>query len=388
MQNIKKYKVAFVGWNPFQFLHIKALALAIPNAVFILEKRKNNNVKFFSKDILDNQDIPVWIYKQKNMLKLDALFDIVITQSMFENIHKFEHAKIVMLQYGYGKEVHNYGTWRALSSLCLVYGAYAAKKIEPFCPVEITGNPRYEKWHDKKFHVEAKKAYGLSLDRNMKTILYMPTWGDISSYDTYIDSILELSISYNIMIKLHHNSDLLEYKKRKEGTNITFFGANDENLSLLALCDIVVCDYGGAMFDALYCQKSIVLLDIPEEKLLKSRKVDKYSFDFVKRDKIGIRISSPSRLAESIDEVLRQPSKTKESLDNLKEEFFLNSKNTIQNVITALEKLMDNVYIKNQRHEYIQQTVVELQNKKCFLGSIKKEIFAIYYYMKSRIIQR
>ena len=59
MQNIKKYKVAFVGWNPFQFLHIKALALAIPNAVFILEKRKNNNVKFFSKDILDNQDIPV-----------------------------------------------------------------------------------------------------------------------------------------------------------------------------------------------------------------------------------------------------------------------------------------------------------------------------------------
>ena len=108
----------------------------------------------------------------------------------------------------------------------------------------------------------------------------------------------------------------------------------------------------------------------------------------MKRDKIGIRISSPSRLAESIDEVLRQPSKTKESLDNLKEEFFLNSKNTIQNVITALEKLMDNEYIKNQRHEYIQQTVVELQNKKCFLGSIKKEIFAIYYYMKSRIIQR
>ena len=39
--------VGFVGWNPFQFLHVKELAKAIPGAVFIIEKRKNY-IKDFS----------------------------------------------------------------------------------------------------------------------------------------------------------------------------------------------------------------------------------------------------------------------------------------------------------------------------------------------------
>lgn len=32
--------VGFVGWNPFQFLHVKELAKAIPGSVFIIEKGK------------------------------------------------------------------------------------------------------------------------------------------------------------------------------------------------------------------------------------------------------------------------------------------------------------------------------------------------------------
>ena len=166
MSNIKNYKIAFIGWNPFQFIHIKKLASSLPNAVFILEKRKNNNLKSFSKEILNNNEVPVLIYKQKNMLQLDDLFDIIITQSMFEDIYKFTKAKIVMLQYGYGKEVHNYGTWRALASLCLVYGEYASKKISHFCPVAITGNPRYDVWHNEEFHINAKQKYSHFIDIN------------------------------------------------------------------------------------------------------------------------------------------------------------------------------------------------------------------------------
>ncbi len=31
-------KVAFIGWNPFQFLHVKDLASSIHRAIFIIEK--------------------------------------------------------------------------------------------------------------------------------------------------------------------------------------------------------------------------------------------------------------------------------------------------------------------------------------------------------------
>ncbi len=37
---ITDYKIAFIGWNPFQFIQIRDLASALPGSVFVIEKKK------------------------------------------------------------------------------------------------------------------------------------------------------------------------------------------------------------------------------------------------------------------------------------------------------------------------------------------------------------
>ena len=384
-QSLKNYTIAFVGWNPFQFLHIKHLAQQLPNTVFVLEQRSNNNVKFFSHEILYNNEIPIIIIPQNMMHTIDGTYDIIITQTLFTDIHTITRSKLVMLQYGYAKEPHNYGTWRALASLCLTYGQYASQKIAPYCPIAVTGNPRFALWHDQQFHIKAKNSYTKQIDPNKKTILYMPTWGDLSSFDLYIEAILSLSDIYNILIKLHHNTDFLETKRVStlNKKNIHFLGANDDSLELISVCDLVISDYSGAIFDALYCDKAIVLLDLPDAILHKSRKIDKYSLEFTQRDTIGIRVSSPRQLYHTVNAALNNTSDIIQKASILKQQLFIPGNCATELTVTALEKLMDNGYPRTQSQEYIRETVIACYGDKCFSDKIRLMIINSYKYIAS-----
>lgn len=50
----------------------------------------------------------------------------------------------------------------------------------------------------------------------LKRILYVPTWGDLSSIDYYLDEVIALSRNYTVMLKLHHNTDFLEGERKKK----------------------------------------------------------------------------------------------------------------------------------------------------------------------------
>ncbi|HBD1449606.1 TPA: CDP-glycerol--glycerophosphate glycerophosphotransferase, partial [Escherichia coli] len=144
-----------------------------------------NYIKDFSCNLLHNTDVPVIVWDRSKMAELDGLFDIIICQTIFFRMETFVKTKIVMIQYGYAKEPHNYGAWRSLGDLCLTYGDYARKKISHFCPSVSIGNPRYDKWHK----VINNKDVQVPENNNvtLKKILYVPTWGDLSSIDYYLD---------------------------------------------------------------------------------------------------------------------------------------------------------------------------------------------------------
>ena len=370
---IDNYKIAFVGWNPFQLLHVKNLLLSMPNSVFIIEKRRDSNVQFFSDNLLDDIKSQIVILEQKNMISLDEGYDIIITQTLFRDIHKIKKAKIVMLQYGYAKEPHNYGTWRAFASLCLTYGEYASQKIAPLSPTVATGNPRYDLWHDSSFQQKAKERYQNYINPNKKTILYMPTWGELSSFDLYIDAIVALGDSYNILIKLHHNTDYLELSKvsKIKSKNLNYFGANDDSLELISLANIVISDYSGAIFDAIYCRKSVVLLDLPKERLLKSKKIDAYSLEFTNRDSLGVRVASANELASTVKNL-----KAKESV--LTNRLFVQTDNAVENIHTALIDLMEGRYQRSQTQQYIYQSMVELHSKKSLRERFRRVAIDVY----------
>ncbi|MDN5619371.1 MAG: CDP-glycerol glycerophosphotransferase family protein [Psychrobacter sp.] len=370
---MNKYKIAFIGWNPFQFIHIKLLASKIPGSVFILEKRRDH-LNDFTKEILTNQEVPVVVWETGKIKELDGVFDVIVCQTMFLHLPLFEKTKIVMLQYGYAKEPHNYGTWRALADLCLVYGSYPEKKLSTYAPSEAVGNPRLQLWYDEDFHLIAKNKYIHSIDDGLLTVLYMPTWGELSSIDEYIGAVLGLSERYNVLVKLHHNTDLLEDGRLEkiETDRIHFFGSNDDALELLSISDIVISDYSGAIFDAIHCEKPVVLLDKNENEILEEAKIDTHSLEFNRRDELGYRVARPSDLIDGIKHIEENYDYIVGEKKAIKSELYEYSENSVEKCIEAINSLISGDIVRNQMQSYIHDSVKELYQLKRQYNILKK----------------
>jgi hypothetical protein len=292
--------IAFIGWNPFQIRHILDVAQRLENSCILIEKRADHIFKF-EEELLTSSGVPVVMVSRKRIKQLDGLFDVIVCQTPFSQMESITKSRIAMIQYGYAKAGHNYGDWRASASLCMVYGEYAARQIRPMCPVLVTGNPAFDKWHDPAFHDAAKMRYGPSLDPSRKTILYAPTWGDLSTCELYLDEVVSLTDEYNVILKLHHNTDLLEKDKRgrmKASAPISF-GANASLLELMAVSDVVLSDYSGAIFDALYCKRPVILLQDQTEKRV-GEKLNLESLEYAARHQIGPVLEKPGTLRQTI----------------------------------------------------------------------------------------
>ncbi|EMO0768512.1 CDP-glycerol glycerophosphotransferase family protein [Escherichia coli] len=353
-------RVGFIGWNPFQFLHIKDLAQRIPGAVFIIEKRKNH-INNFTKELLYNHNIPIIVWDRAKMAELDGLFDIIICQTLFFRIETFVKTKIIMMQYGYAKEPHNYGAWRSLADLCLTYGNYASKKICHFCPTVTIGNPRYDKWHNSINGTSPITKDNIQRDTKSQKILYIPTWGDLSSIDEYTDEIIELSKKYTVMLKLHHNTDLLEQeRKNKIKGHIFLYGANDDILELINESDIIISDYSGAIFDAVYFKKPIILLNNKNHHNNDSIKIDSFSIEFTHRSQLGYEVHNPEELHNAIENVLNNREYYSSIHHSLREELFHDNGDSISLAIKEILALHSGHYMLNQQHLYIRECYKEL----------------------------
>ncbi len=128
--------------------------------------------------------------------------------------------------------------------------------------------------------------------------------GDLSSIDNYLNDIIALSENYVVMLKLHHNTDCLEsYIKRKIDNRIYCYGANDDILDLINESDIVISDYSGAIFDAVYFKKPIILLN-KEVHYDNNGKIDSFSIEYARRSELGYEVNNPEELFYAVQYVL------------------------------------------------------------------------------------
>lgn len=362
-----------MGWNPFQLLHVRSLIEALPGACFILEKRKDYASQF-DADLLADPDVPVLIWPQSKMRQLDGMFDIIVCQTPFTGIQHFQNTKIAMIQYGYAKEPHNYGAWRSLADLNLVYGRFAADKIKHFSPVEVIGNPRYDSWQDDGFQAAARKKFERIIDNNRRTVLYAPTWGYLSSVDEYLHVVYELSKKYNVLVKMHHNTELLEPSRRDrmDLARVSHFGANDSLLELLAVSDLLISDYSGAIFDSIFCRKPVVLLDIDIQQKV-GNKIDEYSLEYARRSELGCLVSKPSELFSAVSKTLNDSAIALTKVEELRAELFNDSPDATKRASDALTALASGAYIPNQIHSYIRNAMLELYSSKEELARAKRK---------------
>ncbi len=351
MATAAELRVAFIGWNPFQFLHYQPVAELIPGASYIIEERpRAKETHDFSP--LRRGTIPLISHTRKQMREIDGKYDVLVCQTPFTAIEAIKSSRVAMLQYGYAKEAHNFAPWRSLADLCLTYGSYASRKIEPYCPCAATGNPRYGGLDPADAKAAALARYGARLDPEKPTLLYAPTWGGLSSFDRYSAAIESMASDYNIILKIHHNSQLAgsEFAAAAKGRFGIVCDAWDDLMQLIALADVVLSDFSGAIFDAIQCRIPVVLLEPPEAEAAHLSTSDRRSLERSRRSELGRVAANPGALRETVRAAIAEPMTVA-----LREELFISGDNSARRAADALARLAIERPPTTQTQEYIRK---------------------------------
>lgn len=361
--------IGFVGWNPFQFLHFSRLIDEFPNAELVLEERRKAATSY-DLDQLPCAQLPVVRLDRKGMHGLDGRFDILVCQTVFAGIEDIRSSKIAMLQYGYAKEAHNYGAWRAFGDLCLTFGPYASRKIEPFCHSVAVGNPRYEDWEDPSFRHRAGERHARGLDPDRKTILYAPTWGPLSSYDAFADAVASLTSEFNVILKIHHitQRDGAGVMDRIRHKFPRLAAADDDIVELLSVADVMISDYSGAIFDAVYCRTPLVLLDTPGAENQEESRSDPHSLERARRHDLGQVMASAADLTNAVRRALASGPVS----DALRDDLFVDSHGAARRAAEAIRDLAAGRYQQTQHQAYIRQ---ELRAHHCCKSELHARLF-------------
>lgn len=169
----------------------------------------------------------------------------------------------IRAMYGLEKTSWNHAWWNAFYHHILCYSHYSQQALNINGNATIVGNPRFDEWHRQQVDLSALAS--LKLDAKKPTLLYAPTFGDLSSIPAWAAPLSRLSREYNLIIKLHHGTQhrpeeaaMLAEVRRYFKTCVT---RHDMLLPLLHVADYVLTDNSGFIFDAVHAGKRTILLE-------------------------------------------------------------------------------------------------------------------------------
>jgi hypothetical protein len=153
---------------------------------------------------------------------------------------------------------------------------------------------RYDFLNTKKKKYKKKIISEFSLNKNKPILVWFPTHIDLNNVeDTNItfwyDKILLLKKNYNLIIRPHpktliRNSLLIDKLKRL--AFIIDTKIERPIFDLIKSADLVLADYGGIVFDAIYLKKKIILLNLPKNSIFVKKLKQNKALDLDARSKI------------------------------------------------------------------------------------------------------
>ncbi|AJO81376.1 CDP-glycerol--poly(glycerophosphate) glycerophosphotransferase [Pseudomonas sp. MRSN 12121] len=209
---------------------------------------------------------------------LDAInsghrYEVVVSNhSMFDHgtqpIIKALGHRQVRFMYALGKARHNFSDWNQHYDLILCFGPWQAERMRQCCNAVTfqMGYPRYDAYFREPW-LQGAHPPDLALDPTKKTVLWLPTWLELSSISRFADAMAGLCERYNVIVKTHPLSaeadpEALAVLERYRFTAV--ITRVYDNLTLFRCADYVVSDYGGTAFGALYLDKNLLLLNVPD----------------------------------------------------------------------------------------------------------------------------
>lgn len=175
------------------------------------------------------------------------------------------------IRYMYGADLSDAWSlqpWNEIYDLFLCHGVNDEKILSQRFTGKtfIMGYPRYDAYFEPDLDVSrAKEEFGLLEGR--KTLLWMPTLGGTgSSIPVFAQSIAGLLHKFNVIVRPHPLSFIQEPEFIAELERLGFRidrNATRNMNELYKLADVVLADYGGTPFSAIFVGKNIVFLDVP-----------------------------------------------------------------------------------------------------------------------------
>src|SRR5690606_22546509 len=194
---------------------------------------------------------------------LDGKYDAIVSQFRPPLKDPWTKTRMVLQQYSLAKPKTAYNARWFAADHALVYGRYSESIIGGMCPATIVGNPRFDPLFEGRLDPANVALVRKALDPSKRTILYLPTWGDLSSANAFAGALGELSRQFNVVVVPHHMTPLKDRTKATLAEGLIHareIGPMlDPVLHLLDAADLVVSDMSGAIFDGLYCHKPVVL---------------------------------------------------------------------------------------------------------------------------------
>lgn len=173
----------------------------------------------------------------------------------------------VRFMYAAGKSGWNLLGWNDLYDVILCFGPYHAAAFEKLSDAVVVqmGYPRFDRYFttspDRR---ELQKQYGC--DPSKKTVVWLPTWKSLSSVGLFDQEISALADKYNVVVKLHPlmpESEPERVVALKRYSFTRMIADSSDNLPLYQLADFMLFDYGGPPFGAIYTDKNMILLNVP-----------------------------------------------------------------------------------------------------------------------------
>ncbi|MBU8881191.1 CDP-glycerol glycerophosphotransferase family protein [Bacillus sp. FJAT-29790] len=266
-------KIGFVCTTIFHHIHFKSIYEQFEQeGIFIIVPNKFNENRY--KRLVE--------YFEVNQIPFCSVYDIVAEQVKIDTIiapywfpfFQFIPSKIkrIRLLYGYAKDAWNYADWNKAFDLALVYGAYAEERLKDKVDCVSIGHPRFFPENLLQINTDIKDVKGRSLKQwysssndSFSTVLYCPTWGNLTSIEIFQQVIEKINLNNRIIIKLHHNNVLnekLDLSGIYENNNLFVCDEKVDIFDLFPAVDVVLSDYSGAIFDAILARKKILLLDV------------------------------------------------------------------------------------------------------------------------------
>ena len=175
------------------------------------------------------------------------------------------------IRYMYGADLSDAWSlqpWNEIYDLFLCHGVNDERIISQRFRGKtfIMGYPRYDDFFRPDLDTSAvREEFGLRDGR--KTLLWMPTLGGTgSSIPVFAQALARLSGSYNVIVRPHPLSFVQEREFVAQLERLDFRidrNATRNMNELYKVADLVLADYGGTPFSAIFLGKNLVFLDVP-----------------------------------------------------------------------------------------------------------------------------